>query len=195
MAAIDVPLVLGEVSYEAGKDSTAKLTIQLVEENASLAVKSGRKTGSFEIGFNPRSPVRLGYGGAVVYSFVEKPEFKTKPAADGKVEIVRADQGDEYVAQKVAATLTLTPRGWFDPEFGAGFFVGVTPEKDELALYLGAGIRLFRLANLGLGWTYQEVPKLAGGLQVGGKLDKPEDLKLDTEFEGGWFLSVNINFR
>lgn len=194
VAKIDVPLTLGNVSYAAGKVSTAKFTIQPREEYASLALKSGRKTGTFEIEFAPRSPVLFGFGGALVYSFVEKPEFGTR-TEDGKTTIIRKDDGDEYVAQNVAAILTLTPRGWFDPEFGAGFFIGVTPEDDELAFYLGAGIRAFSLVNVGLGWTYQEVPKLADGLRVGGEIAKPEDLKVGTEFKGGWFLSLNIKFR
>lgn len=194
VAEIDVPLTLGDVSYAAGKDSTAKFTIQPREEYASIAQSSGRKTGTFEIEFTPRSPVRFGFGAALVYSFVEKPEFGTK-TENGTTTIVRKDDGDEYVAQNVAAVLTLTPRGWFDPEFGAGFFIGVTPEDDELAFYLGAGIRAFSLVNIGLGWTYQEVPKLVDGLRVGSEIAKPEDLKVGTEFKGGWFLSLNVKFR
>ena len=191
---IDVPKMLEEVSYEAGQVSTLKFTIQPVEDNASVALKSGRKTGTFEIDFAPRSPVQIGFGGAAVYSFVEKPEFSTEEVGD-KFMVVRKEQEEEYVAQNVAAVLTLTPRGWFDPEFGAGFFVGVTPEKDELGFYLGASIRLYRLVNFGLGWTYQQVPALADGLTVGSEIAAPEELKLDTEFEGGWFLSLNFKFN
>lgn len=188
---IDVPLTLGTFAYSPDLRRTATFTIQPVEANAQAAIRSKRLTGAYAFDATPFSPVQVGFGAAAVYSFVEKPEFAVETVED-ELRIVRKDDGKEYTAQSVAAMLTLTPRAWSDPTFGGHFQIGINPSSDELALYLGAALRIQKYLHFGLGWTFQEVPKLADGLSLSRPLTAASEFKTDTEFKSGFYLSFTV---
>ncbi|HWW60117.1 MAG TPA: hypothetical protein VN181_02005 [Thermoanaerobaculia bacterium] len=40
--------------------------------------------------------------------------------------------------------LTITPRRWNDPQFGAGFHLGLTPVKDKAGVFFGGPHPLLR---------------------------------------------------
>ena len=190
---IDVPMEIATIPFSATQDAIATITIKVVEANAKVAEKTGRFHDTMKITFSPLSPVHFGFGGALVYSFVKKSEFKAQ-TVNGQIKIVET-KGANYTGQNVAAVLTITPRAWDNPIFGGQFQIGFNPKKDELAFYLGAGFKIFTLARIGVGVTYQEVPKLASGLQSGQIINSTSDLKLDTEFKAGGYIFISVTTK
>ena len=197
VGAIDVPIEITKdpIPFLATQDTIVKITIKSVDANAKIAAAASPKRfqDTVAITFSPLSPVHYGFGGAMVYSFVRKSEFKAE-TVNGTLKIVERKSA-AYSGQNVAAVLTITPRAWDNPIFGAQFQLGFNPKKDELAFFLGMGIRLFTLARIGIGVTYQEVPKLAAGLATDQPLNSASDLKLDSEFKPGGYIFLSITTK
>jgi hypothetical protein len=190
---INVPLSLGTLPYNAKQVQPATLTIKPVPANAS-AVDTDVKTGEFAFSFQAFNPVNYYVDAGPVYSFIERPEFKTEEVA-GKHRIVRSDDGDAVNGATVGAMLTLVPRAWNDPTFGGGFQIGISPESDKLGFYLGAVVRMFDLVSLGGGLVYQQTQKLAPGQSIGQDLDAAGDLDTNTVFKAGPYVSISIKIK
>jgi hypothetical protein len=88
--------------------------------------------------------------------------------------------------------LTITPNAWAQPTFGGHFQVGITPKKNEVAFYLGAGIDAQQLFSIGLGVVFQQVDALAPGISIGQTITSAEALKTDRRFRLGPYIHVTI---
>ena len=102
------------------------------------------------------------------------------------------EKTSDYTAYNVAAMLTMTPLAWAEPTFGGHVQLGVTPKKDEIALYLGAGIDLQQMISIGIGVVAQQVQVLGPGLSVGQAVDSADALKTDRRFRLGPYLHLTL---
>lgn len=193
MAKVNTPLELAAVEFNPKTASSVTVKIEVNSGNAKLANLTP-SAHTIKIAVAPYSPVKLGYGGAVVYSFVDDPSFSTEKV-DGGFKILERSGDDDFVGQTVAAMLTLTPRAWDRGGLNGEFHIGVNPEEDEVALFLGGGLRFTNVFSFGLGVTFQEVNKLGSGLSAGELIQAPEELKLDTEYETGFYLLISATTK
>lgn len=194
MAKVDTPLNLGSVSYSASLKSTVTVKIDVNAANAKVAKSLSPTAQNVTVTVEPYSPIRLGYGGAVVYSFVDDPKFTTEEDGDG-FRIVKSGGDDDFVGQKVAAMLTLTPRAWERGPLSGELHLGVNPETDELGFFVGGGIRFTDVFSFGAGITFQEVSSLEEGLSLDSPLESPDQLKLDTEFDTGFYIMISATTK
>jgi hypothetical protein len=146
----------------------------------------------FAIVLQPYSPAVISLGPALILLFIENPTFKAAKKGD---QFVIQESDDEVTAYNLAAMLNITPRGWSEPTFGGGFQIGVSPTKDKIGFYLGAGISVQELFWFGGGFTWQEVNKLAGGLTSGQVIASPDELKTTTHFKPGFYFHVTANIK
>jgi len=185
-------LDLGSVQYNSKLDQVWSLNIERVDANATGSVHAKQISGDFSIRFVPYSPVKLGVGAAIIYSFVGNEKYGTKEV-EGGFEIIEEPDQEQYQAEGIAAVLTITPRGWTDQTFGGFFEIGVQP-TDRLGLLAGAGITLYDLASFGAGVAFQQVDVLGPGLEIGGKVASESDLKTVRRFKAGVYLHFTIAF-
>jgi hypothetical protein len=185
------PVVLKTVKYSATQTQPAVLTIGKVPvENVDV---SKYKTGDFKIAFNPGGPVKYDYGLAAVYSFLEVPQFGAKKGTDDKLHIARTDNGDAVSGTTGAAMLTITPRRWNDPQFGAGFQLGISPVKDKAGIFLGGRIRVFELFTFGAGIAYQQTKRLARGQALDDIVESADKIKTTNAFKPAAYVSIGID--
>lgn len=191
---LKVELELGEISYEPSKLSKVEIEISHIDAQKAKAIGSSRQTGKYTFVFEPYNPVKLSLGGALVYSFVKRNKYKT--IKDGeKFKIAQEEAGGEAIGQNIAAMLNIAPQSWNTPNFGLSFQFGLNPKKDETAFFLGAGMKLQQLVTFGGGFTFQQVPKLSTGLQVGALIDSPDALKTTPKYESGFYLHITVNSK
>lgn len=143
-----------------------------------------------KITLDPYQPAHLSVAPAFVLGFVRNPEFTA------------VKDGDAFKIQKKDAELTrysagvmvnITPDKWQEPTFGGHFQLGITPVKDALGFFFGAGIKAQGIFSFGGGLMLQQVRRLADGLSLESRLDDPAKLKLDREFKRGLYLHVTVN--
>ncbi len=194
MAKVDTALNLASVSFTPNSVQTVTIKIAVNSANATVAKSVKAKALDVNVVVSPYAPIRLGYGGAVVYSFVDDPSFSTEKVDDG-FRIVESSGDDDFVGQKVAAMLTLAPRAWERGTLSGEINIGINPEDDAVGIFLGGGIRFSSVFSFGIGLTFQEVRKLGAGLVPGAILTSPDELKLDTEFETGFFLAISATTK
>jgi hypothetical protein len=194
MAKVDSILNLASIDYTANSKNTVTVQIAVNSANARLAKTVNLKAQNVKIVITPYSPIRLGFGGAAVYSFVDDPSFATEQVDEG-FKIVEKSGSDDFVGQKVAAMLTLIPRAWDRGPLAGELFIGINPESEAVGLFLGGGIRFSQVFSFGLGITFQEVRKLGAGLEPGTILKSADQLKLDTEYDTGFFLSISATTK
>jgi hypothetical protein len=158
------------------------------------AVKARRASmsGRYDFALKAYSPVALGFGPAFVVRFLRNPTFVAAKSGDRLVIQSTSDQAAGY---NVAAMLTMTPRAWREPTFGGQFQLGVSPAKDQLGIYAGAGITVQSVFTIGGGFAWQQVNRLADGLAVGQTLDSPDALHTTTEFKPGFYIHATINLK
>jgi hypothetical protein len=190
---INIPIPIGKVTYSATTNQPGTLTIGTVTANASAANPMA-KTGDLTWTFSPWNPVDYHVDAGTVYSFIEAPKFEAK-AANGKFTVARTDSGNAVNGATIGAMLTIVPRTWSDPTFGGGFQVGISPQTDKLGFYLGAVLRLFDRVSLGGGLAYQQTQRLGSGLQIGTELAAAADLKTNTAFKAGPYISISIKVK
>jgi len=184
-------ITLEPVKYDLTKNETVNLTITPVADFAAIAKASGRYIGDVAIPTQPYYPARFSFGPALLYSFVKSSDFTTEALPDGKFKIV--EKGSDYRGTNVSAVFTITPRSWDQPTFGGGFQIGVSPVKNQIGFFAGGRLKIANdLLGIGFGYGYQQVPKLAKGLDVNVPIAKPADLKTDPDFRGGFYVSFDV---
>ena len=192
LRSMESPLFLGTVDYSSKENQDWSLNIEVVDGNTAGRGKPEQVAGDFSVRFVPYSPVKLGVGAAVIYSFVGNEKYGTR-AVEGGFEIIEEPDQEQYQAEGIAAVLTITPRGWTDPTFGGFFEIGVQP-TDRLGLLAGAGIRLYDLVSFGAGVAFQQVDVLGPGLEVEENIATESDLKTVRRFKAGVYLHLTIAF-
>ncbi|MDA3873666.1 MAG: hypothetical protein PF795_06870 [Kiritimatiellae bacterium] len=150
------------------------------------------KSVSDKIPFAPLEEVQLSIGGGFVFSFVDNSKFSTKESGG---EFTVAEDKESLPRARPAVMLNMAFEEWNKNPLQGYIQMGVTPESDELGLYLGVGASFYddRL-TVGFGVAYEEVRVLQGGLSTGATLDKKEDLKTSTDFETGFYLYLGGQF-
>lgn len=138
----------------------------------------------------PYQPVRLSLAPAFVLGFLRNPEFTAVKDGDA-FKIQKKDS--ELTRYTAAVMLNLTPHAWQEPAFGGHFQLGISPVKDSLGFFFGAGIRAQSLFTFGGGLMIQQVRRLGDGLTLESRLDDPAKLKVDREFKRGLYLHVTVS--
>ena len=180
------------IAYNAKQDQPAVLTITRVPLEAPTVDTKKFATGDFAITFRPGGPVLYEYGLAGIYSFLEVPQFSAKAGEDEKLRIVRTDNGDAVSGTTAAPTLTITPRAWDDPQFSAGFQLGISPLKDKIGLFLGSRIKIYDLFTFGAGITYQQTKRLARGVSIGDVVEAADEIKTTNVFKPAAYVSIGV---
>jgi hypothetical protein len=158
--------------------------------NAPVKKVRQEAVGKYPIDLKPYAPATIGVKPAFVVLFGKNPTFKAAKSGD-QFEIQEEDP--QGVGYNVAAMLTVTPRAWAEPTFGGHFQVGVSPTKDKIGIYLGAGISVQQVFTFGLGASWQQVRRLASGLSVGQKIASADLLKTETEYRPGLYFHITAN--
>lgn len=186
------------IAYDARVDQALSVTVARTkrydailskEDVAHIETSIRDRVGEYKFAFHPRTLAHFKMAGGVVYSFVNVPKYSTAKQGD---DLVVAVSSEDFAAYDAAIMLNVIPAAWSDPSFSPYFQVGVTPRKDQVAFYFGAGLSGFSRFNFGLGLTLLQVQKLEDGLTVGAKLQKPEDLKLSTRFKTGLYVQLTV---
>lgn len=185
---INVPMELKQLNYSGTEKQTFTTTISK-SVNWPKDFKNGRKTGDIELSVVPHSPVRLEVGGAVIYSFVRDPNFTAERQNDGSFIIRQSD--NDYKAIEGAVVLAMTPRALDFPAFSIPIQIGVTP-KDNVGIYLGAGIKAQSLFSFGAGIAFQQGHELAPGLAPNQTISSADKLKTEKVFRTGFYLHLTV---
>lgn len=179
-----------EVPYDLSKNPTAHVTITPQPAFKALAEATGRAIGTVDIPLQPYYPAHFSVGPSLVYSFVKASTFTTEKQTDGTYKIL--ENSSEYRGTNVSAMFSVTPRRWSEPTLGGSFQIGISPVKDQIGFFGGGQLRITNLIKLGLGYAYQQVPKLAKGLSLDVPVAAPDALKTTPDFEGGFYVSFDI---
>jgi hypothetical protein len=191
VAALDVPATLETRPYSLERQ-TVTVSVKPVaryEKFFDDGVRQSQKKllGDHGVVLEPYRPVHVKLVPAFIIGFITNPTFSTVRNGSSFV-ITRTDS--PATAYDVAAMLEITPDKWSEPTFGGHFQVGVSPKKDEVGLYVGAGITIERVVGLGAGFMWRQVHQLGPGLSEGQSLAGPELLKTETRFRPGWYVHL-----
>lgn len=189
---IGEPVPLKTVSYNAKQQQPAVLTIKAIPVEGVDTSKY--QTGDFKLLFRPGGPVTYDYGASAAYSFLEAPQFSAKKGDDDKLHIVRTDNGDEVSGTTGVAFLTVTPRGWDDPQFATGFQLGISPVKDKIGLFLGSRIRVYDLFTFGAGLAFQQTKRLGEGVALNDIVEAADKIKTNNVFKAAPYLSIGLEW-
>ncbi|MDQ3280251.1 MAG: hypothetical protein M3Q69_02430 [Acidobacteriota bacterium] len=189
---IGEPVPLKTVNYNSKQQQPAVLTIKKIPMEGVDTTKY--MEGEFKLLFLPGGPVTYDYGASAAYSFLEVPQFSVKIGDDTKLHIVRIDNGDEVSGATGVAMLTITPRPWNDPQFGAGFQLGISPVKDKIGVFLGARIRVFDLFTFGAGLAYQQTKRLADGVSLNDVVEAADKIKTTNVFKAAPYVSIGLEW-
>jgi hypothetical protein len=151
-----------------------------------------RSLGKHTLHLSAYSPVSLGVAPAFVLLFLHSPTFRAVKSGDHLV--IQSDD-PQLTGYNVAAMLTITPRAWSEPTFGGQFQLGVSPTKDKVGFYLGAGIHVQELFTFGGGVTWQQSKRLTDGLTVGQTIGSPDDIRTTNEFKPGFYFHITTNIK
>jgi hypothetical protein len=146
----------------------------------------------FSVVLQPYTPAMISVAPALVLLFIDNPTFKAVRKGD---QLVIEETDEEVTGYNLGAMLNITPRRWSEPTFGGAFQIGVSPTKDKIGFYLGAGISVQELFWFGGGFTWQEVDKLAGSLTPGQIIASPDELKTTTQFKPGFYFHITANLK
>ena len=146
----------------------------------------------FTIVLEPYQPAHLSLAPAFVLGFVRNPTFTA--VKKGDTFVIQQDQS-ELTRYTIAVMLNITPDSWQEPTFGGHFQIGLTPIKDQMGFYLGAGIRAQKLFSFGGGVMVQQVRQLAGALTLDSKLTDPSELKTETRFKTGAYIHATVELK
>lgn len=179
------------------QDQTVTIVVEpssKYDEFLSPSAKKARQNGvgKFPLMLKPYTPATISVAPAFVLLFGTDPKFKAVKAGD-QFEIQKEDP--QGVGYNIAAMLTITPKAWSEPTFGGQFQIGVSPTKDNIGFYLGAGINVQELFTFGLGAAYHQVNRLASGLSVGQKISSADALKTEKEYRPAFYFHITTNLK
>ena len=146
----------------------------------------------FTISLEAYSPVVLSPGVSAILLFIENPTFKAVKSGD---QYVIQSVDEEVTSYSLGAMLNITPRAWNEPTFGGSFQLGVSPTKDRIGFYAGAGVNVQQIFGFGAGVAWQQVDNLAEGLIVGQGIASPELLKTGTRFKPGFYINGTVKLK
>ncbi len=200
---VNTPLRLGELSFVATKTDPADLEIKYTEAFDALSgaqrkpviEASDAKPGTYEFVASPYSPVTLGLGPTMVYSFTERPTYEAQATTDGKFRIVRTDEGDDISGFDLGAMLTLTPTSWRNEIFEPHVQVGIAPGDDNTGIFAGVGFTFYRNVSLGGGISFERIEQLVPALHEGDLLTTADELKTSKQFDTGFYLNLSMTFK
>jgi hypothetical protein len=188
--AVNTPIRFDPETVDLQQNPTIHLTIDRLPQLGTIDT-APRKTGDVAVPLQAYSPVHLSFGPAMVYSFVKAPSFTTEKQDDGKFKIV--EQPGENRAQNISAMLNITPRGWSDATFGGSFQLGISPVKDQMGIFGGVQVRISRLATIGGGYGFQQVPRLDKSQHPGDFIDTADALKTTNHYKGGAYVAITLS--
>lgn len=193
LAGVGRPLSLATVPHSL-KIDTAAIEVKAsskYDRFLDLATRKKRDgmVKSFAVVLKPYQPAHVSIAPALVLGFLRNPEFTVaKDGTDFKIQ--KTDE--ELTRYSAAVMINITPDKWQEPTFGGHFQLGVSPVKDAIGFFAGAGIRAQNVVSFGAGLMIQQVRKLAGGLTLDSRLDDPAKLKIDREFKRALYLHVTV---
>jgi hypothetical protein len=129
---------------------------------------------------------------AFVLLFAKNPTYRAEKVGDAFV--IKADD-PSIEGYNLAAMLTIRPKSWSEPTFGGQFQFGVSPTKDKLAFYGGAGFTVQSVFTVGAGVAWQQVNRLAGSLEEGQTIATADVLKTTTKFVPGLYIHFTVNAK
>jgi hypothetical protein len=193
VSGIGKPFVLATVPHSIQQDTE---TIEIKAGNkydkyldSATRKKRDSMLKKFDVVLKPYQPAHLSLAPAFVLGFVRNPEFTA--VKDGDAFKIERKQ-EELNRYTLGIMMNITPDGWQEPTFGGHFQVGISPVKDSLGFFAGAGIKAQKILSFGAGLMIQQVRKLGGGLALDSRLDDPAKLKTEREFKRGLYLHVTV---
>lgn len=201
MAAVDTPKKLppskDKTNYEYSLDEQKVVVVvksaTKYDEFLSAAAKKRREDGAgkYEILLMPYTPALIGVAPAFVILFGDNPTFKATKKGDAyEIE----ESNPDGVGYNLGAMLTITPRSWSEPTFGGQFQIGVSPTKNKIGFYAGAGVQVQQVFTIGAGASWQQVSKLASG-KLGDIIASPDLLKTTTQYKPGFYIHITTKIK
>lgn len=188
---------LATISYDPKYVISQKIVVkpnQQFEVFLSDKAKAFQKQRSTEIVFvgEPRIKIHVSISPGIIYSFVRNPEFSTTEDSSGQ--IIVGQKENDVVALGGAVALNFVPDRFHGQGIEPFLQIGVTPDSDTPAVFVGVGFKGFESALFSAGAVYQRVNQLGGGLAVGDVLSSVDDLITDDKWESGLYISIGVNF-
>lgn len=201
IAAVDTPKKLppgkDKTNYEYSLNEQKVVVIvkgaTKYDEFLSTAAKKRREdgVGRYEITLTPYTPALISVAPAFVILFGDNPTYKATKKGDAyEIE----ESNPDGVGYNLGAMLTITPRSWSEPTFGGQFQVGVSPTKNKIGFYAGAGIQVQQVFTIGAGVSWQQVTKLLSG-NPGDTIASPDLLKTGTKYKPGFYIHITTNLK
>jgi hypothetical protein len=187
-----------DCGYSLG-DQTAVVTVKASSKYATFiaqaapAVKKYQAdaAGDFTFQIKPYNPAPVSFAPAFVLLFAKNPTYRAEKVGDAFV--VKADD-PSVEGYNLAAMMTIRPKAWREPTFGGQFQVGVSPTKDKLAFYGGAGITVQSVFTIGAGVAWQQV-KILDGLAEGDTIASADALKTKSDMVPGLYIHITVNTK
>lgn len=152
-----------------------------------------KRSGTYNISVEPFEGFHLAPSAGVIYSFVNAPTFAAKANGSGQFTITKTSNEYAKLGSSIAANLI------WDEFFGQPvepfIQIGVSPDNDNLALLAGVGIKAVDRFTFGAGVAYQRVKQLSAGQTVGATIASAEDLKTDSKFKSGLYLTISYKLK
>jgi len=185
-AKIDQDILLDQgASYVADKS----VSVDVSRTALTLDGKETKDVNRYTIMFRPYQSVSFAFGPMFAYTFVPDRSY-SGVMKDGQLVIAEKASG-EYVGRKIAAVLSLLPTRFVDTPFVPRLDLGVTPERDKVALFIGAGFSASGLFTFGAGYSAIQVPTL-DGQKPNDAIESLEKIKTKPKFEQGAYVQISV---
>lgn len=186
------------IQYSGVKVQTQPIIIGTSAEFSSYLSDKAKavqkqRSGTYKLSVRPYEGIHLVPSIGAIYSFVKAPKFAANQNSSGQYVISQTSNEYTELGASVAANLV------WDEFFGQPVepFVqfGVSPDSENLAFLLGVGVRAVDRFTMSAGVAYQRVKNLSAGLQVGAVLASAEELKTESEYKSGLYLSLSYKLK
>lgn len=190
---IDIARIAYDPKFVISQKIVVKPNTQFAEFLSNRS-KSFQKARSKSVVFvaEPKVSIHVSISPGVVYSFVDNPDFAASSAAGGQVIVAKTN--NDVAALSGAVAINFTPDRYHGEGIEPFLQLGVVPDSDTPAMFVGVGFVGFGQVLFSAGAIYQEVNRLGGGLSVGDTLTSVDDLVVDDEWEAGLFVSIGVGF-